>query len=120
MILVSLVLQAVRGRRALVVNAKDGKTVVIGLAADSGAQLVLGFAGIGAPLLGVSANVRSGLSRIAGCGKSTFMRRMTSIFGGSPKPPAGVQRAGSASAGSSPVQPATPSIKGVCPWCQLK
>jgi phosphoribulokinase len=52
--------QAVRGRRALVVkNAKDGKTVVIGLAADSG------------------------------CGKSTFMRRMTSIFGGSPKPPTG-------------------------------
>jgi len=45
-------------RRALVVNAKD-KTVVIGLAADSG------------------------------CGKSTFMRRMTGIFGGSPKPPAG-------------------------------
>lgn len=24
-----------------------------------------------------------------GCGKSTFMRRMTGIFGGSPKPPAG-------------------------------
>jgi phosphoribulokinase len=24
-----------------------------------------------------------------GCGKSTFMRRMTSIFGGTPKPPAG-------------------------------
>eukprot|EP00879_Flechtneria_rotunda_P000142 GHRR01000209.1.p1 GENE.GHRR01000209.1~~GHRR01000209.1.p1 ORF type:complete len:398 (+),score=126.83 GHRR01000209.1:57-1196(+) len=53
--------QVARGsRRALVVkNAKDGKTVVIGLAADSG------------------------------CGKSTFMRRMTSIFGGSPKPPTG-------------------------------
>ena len=24
-----------------------------------------------------------------GCGKSTFMRRMTSVFGGTPKPPAG-------------------------------
>jgi len=48
------------GRRAAgVVNAAGDKTVVIGLAADSG------------------------------CGKSTFMRRMTSIFGGTPKPPAG-------------------------------
>jgi len=48
------------GRRAMVVrNAAGDKTVVIGLAADSG------------------------------CGKSTFMRRMTSIFGGTPKPPAG-------------------------------
>ncbi|KXZ49505.1 hypothetical protein GPECTOR_21g731 [Gonium pectorale] len=47
------------GRRALVVKAQKDKTVVIGLAADSG------------------------------CGKSTFMRRMTSIFGGVPKPPAG-------------------------------
>lgn len=28
-------------------------------------------------------------SSSAGCGKSTFMRRMTSVFGGSPKPPAG-------------------------------
>ena len=26
---------------------------------------------------------------MTGCGKSTFMRRMTGIFGGSPKPPAG-------------------------------
>jgi phosphoribulokinase len=39
--------------------AVEGKTVVIGLAADSG------------------------------CGKSTFMRRMTSIFGGEPKAPEG-------------------------------
>jgi phosphoribulokinase len=39
--------------------AMDGKAVVIGLAADSG------------------------------CGKSTFMRRMTSIFGGEPKAPEG-------------------------------
>ncbi|EFJ49815.1 hypothetical protein VOLCADRAFT_104265 [Volvox carteri f. nagariensis] len=46
-------------RRVLVVKAQKDKTVVIGLAADSG------------------------------CGKSTFMRRMTSIFGGVPKPPAG-------------------------------
>uniref|UniRef100_A0A061S214 Phosphoribulokinase n=1 Tax=Tetraselmis sp. GSL018 TaxID=582737 RepID=A0A061S214_9CHLO len=46
-------------RRVVVVRAADQKTVVIGLAADSG------------------------------CGKSTFMRRMTSVFGGSPKPPAG-------------------------------
>jgi len=45
-------------RRVMVVNAAN-KTVVIGLAADSG------------------------------CGKSTFMRRMTSVFGGSPKPPSG-------------------------------
>ncbi|PNH05353.1 Phosphoribulokinase, chloroplastic [Tetrabaena socialis] len=50
---------ASRGRRAVVVTAQKDKTVVIGLAADSG------------------------------CGKSTFMRRMTSIFGGVPKPPAG-------------------------------
>jgi phosphoribulokinase len=48
-----------RARRSLVVRADKDKTVVIGLAADSG------------------------------CGKSTFMRRMTSIFGGVPKPPAG-------------------------------
>jgi phosphoribulokinase len=46
-------------RRALVVRAANDKVVVIGLAADSG------------------------------CGKSTFMRRVTSIFGGAPKPPQG-------------------------------
>jgi len=46
-------------RRALVVSAADKKTVLIGLAADSG------------------------------CGKSTFMRRMTGIFGGDAKPPQG-------------------------------
>ncbi|KAJ9506504.1 hypothetical protein QJQ45_019631 [Haematococcus lacustris] len=45
-------------RRSLVVKAQE-RTVVIGLAADSG------------------------------CGKSTFMRRVTGIFGGAPKPPAG-------------------------------
>ena len=49
----------VRARRALVVSAADEKTVLIGLAADSG------------------------------CGKSTFMRRMTGIFGGDAKPPQG-------------------------------
>ena len=48
-----------RARRALVVSAADKKTVLIGLAADSG------------------------------CGKSTFMRRMTGIFGGDAKPPQG-------------------------------
>ena len=45
-------------RQALQVCAalgKDEKVVIVGLAADSG------------------------------CGKSTFMRRMTSVFGGSPK-----------------------------------
>jgi len=26
---------------------------------------------------------------LAGCGKSTFMRRVTGLFGGDPKPPAG-------------------------------
>lgn len=46
-------------RSAVVVKAADDKVVVIGLAADSG------------------------------CGKSTFMRRVTGIFGGDPKPPAG-------------------------------
>ncbi len=30
-----------------------------------------------------------GLAADSGCGKSTFMRRMTSIFGGDPKPPKG-------------------------------
>ncbi|MEW5305985.1 MAG: hypothetical protein WDW36_008491 [Sanguina aurantia] len=45
--------------RRMVVVKAQEKVVVIGLAADSG------------------------------CGKSTFMRRMTSIFGGAPKPPAG-------------------------------
>jgi hypothetical protein len=44
--------------RVVVVRAADDKVVVIGLAADSG------------------------------CGKSTFMRRVTGIFGGVPKPPA--------------------------------
>ena len=48
-----------RGRRAVVVCAGSEKTIVIGLAADSG------------------------------CGKSTFMRRMTSVFGGTAKPPKG-------------------------------
>jgi phosphoribulokinase len=46
-------------RAALVVRAEDVKPVMIGLAADSG------------------------------CGKSTFMRRVTQVFGGEPKPPAG-------------------------------
>ena len=51
---------AARGQAVVVRAGKDGKpTVVIGLAADSG------------------------------CGKSTFMRRMTSIFGGEPKAPEG-------------------------------
>ncbi|GMH35943.1 hypothetical protein BSKO_03811 [Bryopsis sp. KO-2023] len=49
-----------RGRRSLVVRAAEvDKTIVVGLAADSG------------------------------CGKSTFMRRMTGVFGGDPKPPTG-------------------------------
>jgi len=43
----------------MVVKAQADPVVVIGLAADSG------------------------------CGKSTFMRRVTTLFGGSPKPPAG-------------------------------
>jgi len=30
-----------------------------------------------------------GLAADSGCGKSTFMRRLTSVFGGTPKPPAG-------------------------------
>jgi phosphoribulokinase len=30
-----------------------------------------------------------GLAADSGCGKSTFMRRVTSVFGGSPQPPAG-------------------------------
>jgi phosphoribulokinase len=30
-----------------------------------------------------------GLAADSGCGKSTFMRRMTNLFGGSAKPPAG-------------------------------
>jgi len=46
-------------RAALVVRADEVKPVMIGLAADSG------------------------------CGKSTFMRRVTQVFGGEPKPPAG-------------------------------
>lgn len=45
--------------RVVVVRSADDKVVVIGLAADSG------------------------------CGKSTFMRRVTGIFGGVPKPPEG-------------------------------
>lgn len=45
--------------RALVVCKTGNKTVVIGLAADSG------------------------------CGKSTFMRRLTSVFGGAASPPKG-------------------------------
>lgn len=43
----------------MVCKAADGQTVVIGLAADSG------------------------------CGKSTFMRRLTSVFGGAASPPKG-------------------------------
>ena len=46
-------------QRVVLVRAADDKVVVIGLAADSG------------------------------CGKSTFMRRVTGIFGGIPKPPEG-------------------------------
>eukprot|EP00897_Mesotaenium_endlicherianum_P006822 jgi/Mesen1/6168/ME000317S05296 len=48
-----------RGRNGRIVCAAQDKVVVIGLAADSG------------------------------CGKSTFMRRMTSVFGGAAKPPKG-------------------------------
>lgn len=49
----------IANKGTVVVKAADDKVVVIGLAADSG------------------------------CGKSTFMRRVTGIFGGTPKPPAG-------------------------------
>lgn len=55
----SLKSSRVAANRVVVVRAADDKVVVIGLAADSG------------------------------CGKSTFMRRVTGIFGGTPKPPAG-------------------------------
>jgi hypothetical protein len=48
-----------RSSKVVVVRAADDKVVVIGLAADSG------------------------------CGKSTFMRRVTGIFGGTPMPPQG-------------------------------
>lgn len=51
--------RSTRGVRVVAALGKDDKVVLVGLAADSG------------------------------CGKSTFMRRMTSVFGGSPKPPAG-------------------------------
>ena len=37
----------------------------------------------------VTATIVIGLAADSGCGKSTFMRRMTNVFGGSPKPPAG-------------------------------
>eukprot|EP00798_Chlamydomonas_sp_ICE-L_P010570 gene10570-12226_t len=39
--------------------------------------------------LKVEATVVVGLAADSGCGKSTFMRRMTGVFGGVPKPPAG-------------------------------
>ena len=101
----------------MVVRAEK-RTVVIGLAADSGKLVTSqGCAcsvslGLEAPtqdfalcvfdlqqpwanlwLLGKSAvhqlqPTEAGLVP-AGCGKSTFMRRMTSVFGGSPRPPAG-------------------------------
>lgn len=48
-----------RGPWLITCSAGDQQTVVIGLAADSG------------------------------CGKSTFMRRLTSVFGGAAKPPRG-------------------------------
>jgi len=48
-----------RARATLRVTAEEKKPIVIGLAADSG------------------------------CGKSTFMRRMTTLFGGNPAPPEG-------------------------------
>lgn len=48
-----------RGGIVITCSAGDGQTVVIGLAADSG------------------------------CGKSTFMRRLTSVFGGAAEPPKG-------------------------------
>lgn len=51
--------KAVAPKHAFVVKAEEVKPVMIGLAADSG------------------------------CGKSTFMRRMTSVFGGEPTPPEG-------------------------------
>jgi len=51
--------RAVRAGRVQTVVRAGNETVVIGLAADSG------------------------------CGKSTFMRRMTTVFGGDPKPPKG-------------------------------
>jgi hypothetical protein len=56
--------QAAVARRSLVVtNAKDGKTVVIGLAADSGARAVWGWGGGGSTPSGARAGVaRSGVT----------------------------------------------------------
>ena len=104
-----------QGAGRVVVVRAEKRTVVIGLAADSG-KLVTGHGcgslGPEAPtqdcalcasdlqqpwanlrLLGESSVHPLGVTEpvlvTAGCGKSTFMRRMTSVFGGSPKPPAG-------------------------------
>eukprot|EP01023_Acetabularia_acetabulum_P022662 TRINITY_DN2226_c0_g1_i1.p1 TRINITY_DN2226_c0_g1~~TRINITY_DN2226_c0_g1_i1.p1 ORF type:complete len:389 (+),score=87.40 TRINITY_DN2226_c0_g1_i1:159-1325(+) len=43
----------------------------------------------GRVLVIAAAPVLIGLAADSGCGKSTFMRRMTSVFGGAPAPPAG-------------------------------
>jgi hypothetical protein len=73
---------------------------MIGLAADSG-EWGWGHGGAAAGTPGAGA-ARGAHARpqfphalflshlsLSGCGKSTFMRRMTSVFGGAPAPPAG-------------------------------
>lgn len=73
----------------MVVKAAD-KTVVIGLAADSGepADPTCWGRRTGCGCVELTRE-HTLFHRPAGCGKSTFMRRMTSIFGGAPEPPKG-------------------------------
>jgi hypothetical protein len=56
-----------------------------------------------------------------GCGKSTFMRRMTGIFGGTPKPPAGAPprpagRPGCVCSGRAAVFPSGPAMAPCLGW----
>ena len=61
---------------------------------DSTAFYALAFgaaalAGYKVAAMATKGTVVIGLAADSGCGKSTFMRRMTSIFGGEPKAPEG-------------------------------
>ena len=61
-----------------------------------------------------------GLAADSGCGKSTFMRRMTNLFGGNSKPPAGGNPDSNTLIRCALIAARSDRAPGLCPCCSLK